>query len=123
MNEKKRKNNHLTYAEQYKVLKKIKSGVSKHEILREFKISKSAFYRLIDREQIILKNIGNHETMKKKSLKSSDNKALDAAMIKWFQQARDRGAIVSGPILQEKAILLNEKLNGPSTFKVSRQIR
>ena len=118
MNARKRKL--LTYKEQKEVLKKIKSGVSKYEILREFEISNSAYYRLLDREPVVSKNtIENLENTKKKSSKLSDNRILDTAMIKWFQQARDRGEPISGPILCEKAILMNKKFNGPSTFKVS----
>ena len=37
-----------------KLKKKIKSGVLKHDILREFEISKSIYYRLIFREHILL---------------------------------------------------------------------
>ena len=37
-----------------KLKKKIKSGVLKHDILREFEISKSTYYRFIVRERILL---------------------------------------------------------------------
>ena len=35
-------------------LKKIKSGVLKHDILREFEISKSTYYRFIVRKHVLL---------------------------------------------------------------------
>ena len=37
-----------------KLKKKIKSGVLKHDVLREFEISKSTYYRFIVREHILL---------------------------------------------------------------------
>ena len=37
-----------------KLKKKIKSGGSKHDILREFEISKSTYYRFIVREHVLL---------------------------------------------------------------------
>ena len=37
-----------------KLKKKIKSGVLKHDILREFEISKSTYYRFIVREHVLL---------------------------------------------------------------------
>ena len=43
-----------------KLKKKIKSGVLKHDILREFEISKSTYYRFIVREHVLLlKNLPN----------------------------------------------------------------
>ncbi|XP_033210483.1 tigger transposable element-derived protein 2-like isoform X2 [Belonocnema kinseyi] len=44
---------------------------------------------------------------------------LDAVLFEWFKQARDRGDPVSGPVMQEKARIFNEKLKGPQTFKAS----
>ena len=38
----------------YEVETKIKSGVLKHDILREFEISKSTYYRIIVREHVLL---------------------------------------------------------------------
>ena len=37
-----------------KLKQKIKSGVLKHDILREFEISKSTYYRFILREHVLL---------------------------------------------------------------------
>ena len=37
-----------------KLKKKIKSGVLKHDILREFEISKLTYYRLMVREHVLL---------------------------------------------------------------------
>ena len=35
---------------------------------------------------------------------------LDSAIYTWFIQHRSKGESISGPILSEKAILMNEKL-------------
>ncbi|XP_057667238.1 jerky protein homolog-like [Diorhabda carinulata] len=41
------------------------------------------------------------------------------AVYKWFIQKRCQGEPISGPILCEKAVQFNEKLEGPSNFEAS----
>lgn len=50
------------------------------------------------------------------------NKLLGATVIEWFQEVRHRGEPISGPLIREKALILNEKLYGSSDFKVSTYI-
>ena len=45
----------LTYKEQQEALKKIKSGLSKYEIFREFEISNSATRKKSLRNQVMMK--------------------------------------------------------------------
>ncbi|XP_043461946.1 tigger transposable element-derived protein 2-like [Leptopilina heterotoma] len=61
----------------------------------------------------------NTNQLKSKTTKVSSNEELDKAVFIWFQQIRDRGDSISGPILKEKAILLSKQLDPNSTFKAS----
>lgn len=47
------------------------------------------------------------------TLKKSSCELLEEALLLWFCQAREQGFPVSGPIIQEKALSLNLKLNSP----------
>ncbi|GBL99377.1 Jerky [Araneus ventricosus] len=55
----------------------------------------------------------------RKTLKSTDQTHLDAAFYKWFVQKRCEGLLLSGSIIQEKALILNSKLGGSDDFKAS----
>lgn len=52
-------------------------------------------------------------------MKLAANTNLDDALYKWFTQKRAQGEPISGPILCEKAVQFNEKLEGPSNFQAS----
>ena len=83
MNNKKKRRG-LTYAETEELLKKVKGGRQKSEILCEFQVPNSTYYSLVNREQEILKNNEKVGMANRKSQKGSDYKLLDDALIKWF---------------------------------------
>ncbi|XP_023312822.1 jerky protein homolog-like, partial [Anoplophora glabripennis] len=49
---------------------------------------------------------GTSSLIERKSMKSSDYEKLGDALFLWFTQQRDKGAPISGPILQAKALSL-----------------
>lgn len=55
----------------------------------------------------------------RKTMKKAENDALDKALYLWFVQKRSEGIPLSGPIIAEKALFFNEKLDGSSGFKAS----
>lgn len=55
----------------------------------------------------------------RKTMKKATNEALDTALCLWFVQKRSEGVPLSGPIVAEKALQFNAKLNGDSSFKAS----
>lgn len=59
-------------------------------------------------------SLGNRSTIKKPK-----NESLDEALLMWFEQQRERGVPISGPILKEKALSLNQKLGGDPSFTAS----
>ncbi|XP_033224183.1 jerky protein homolog-like [Belonocnema kinseyi] len=114
-----KKRQRLTFKEQYELADKVKSGASKLSILQKYGICEATYKRVLARESDLRNKVNSYEYAKKKSSKTSPNMGLDAAVLEWFKQVRDRGDPISGAIIKEKALILNEKLNGPNTFKAS----
>lgn len=55
----------------------------------------------------------------RKTMKMADDAQLDSALYMWFIQRRSEGVPLSGPMVMEKALLLNSKLGGNEDFKAS----
>ncbi|XP_033225367.1 jerky protein homolog-like [Belonocnema kinseyi] len=115
----KQKRQRLTFKQKCELLDKVKAGTSKQDVLQKYGISDFTYRRLLAREADLSNKFKNYEYQNKKSSKTSNDVLLDAAVFEWFKQARERGDPMSGPIIKEKALILNEKLNGPKTFKAS----
>ncbi|XP_051154585.1 jerky protein homolog-like [Leptopilina boulardi] len=101
------------------VLKKIKIGVEKDEILRKYEIGESSYYKFMRKETEIMNTLKKPENKHRRLFKKLKNEYLDDAVIKWYQQIRDRGDLVTGTMIREKAKIFNDKLNGPRNFKAS----
>ncbi|PRD32087.1 UNVERIFIED_CONTAM: Jerky-like protein [Trichonephila clavipes] len=55
----------------------------------------------------------------RKTTREANNVLLDHALYLWFTQRRSKGDLISGPLLREKALELNDKLGGLADFKAS----
>lgn len=65
-------------------------------------------------------HIESEKTLSSRStLKKPASEALDDALWVWFSQQRRRGAPISGPILKQKAIMLNTEMDGDQCFSAS----
>lgn len=120
MSEKKSKRVNLSNEKKLEVIQKLQSGVSHQAIMKEYGISSSQCYQLPNNVTKILEIIKDNSVFKtRKNMRACKNADVDSAVFIWFQQMRSRGEPVNGPALQEKALIFNEKLNQPTTFKVS----
>ncbi|KAK9751248.1 Tc5 transposase DNA-binding domain [Popillia japonica] len=70
-------------------------------------------------EQFASKLDSEEGTLKRKTARPTNNKALEDAMYIWFTQSRSLGEPISGPLICEKGLQFNEQLNGPKDFKAS----
>ncbi|XP_033222471.1 jerky protein homolog-like [Belonocnema kinseyi] len=113
------KRKRLTFEEKYQLLRVVKAGASKQYVLQKYGVSETMYRKLLSRETDLNNKVESYEYQNKKSSRTCSDVRLDAAIFEWFKQARDRGDQVSGPIIQEKARILDEKLNGSQTFKAS----
>ncbi|XP_033227962.1 WD repeat-containing protein 46 isoform X3 [Belonocnema kinseyi] len=118
---KEKKRPRLSFKEKHEVAGQVKAGVSKQEILQKYGISDKTYRRVIARESELNNKVKRYQFLNKKSAKTSDNMVLEDALMEWFKIARDKGDPMSGPIMQEKARIFNEKLNGSQTFKIMAQ--
>lgn len=71
-------------------------------------------------EDFCFKMISKDSLEGRGTIKKAKNEQLDDALFIWFSEQRERGMPLSGPILQEKALLLNKSTpNGDPTFTAS----
>ncbi|XP_033215996.1 tigger transposable element-derived protein 2-like [Belonocnema kinseyi] len=113
------KRQRLSFKEQYELVSLVKAGTTKQDIIRKYGISEATYKRVLSREADLNNKVNDFEYLNKKTSKTSSDVVLDAAVFDWFKQASERGDPISGPIIQEKARILNEELNGSRTFKAS----
>lgn len=65
------------------------------------------------------KVVDKNSLVNRSTARMSKNEDLDEALILWFNQQRENGVSITGPIIQEEARTLNEKLGGDPSFTAS----
>lgn len=104
----KRKRKCLTVEEKVKILDEIKKGVSYTIIQERYGVGKSTITDMKSKECEIRQygcradNKGLSTSGKKVKM-SDDSDKLDQAVYTWFRQQREKGLVVTGLMLQEKA--------------------
>ncbi|GFT39816.1 jerky protein homolog-like [Trichonephila clavipes] len=107
----KRKHSTLTLKDKLEVLKRLDKGEGGTKLATEFNVGKATIcdWRKNRRklEQYCANSSG--ETLEnRQTAKQSLYDKVDNAFHIWFTQERQRGTLLSGPIIQEKAIQLNK---------------
>lgn len=64
-------------------------------------------------EEFCFKMISKDSLEGRGTIKKAKNEELDEALFVWYSLQRERGVPISGPILAQKALLLNSKLPSP----------
>lgn len=105
------------------ILRGLDSGETAAILANKYGVTPSAIYKIKSNKEKILASektiIESHGSLKKKRAPLVEQSDLDQALYLWFRQKRSRGDPVSGPVLKEKALQLNEKLQGSSSFKAT----
>lgn len=105
------------------IIKRIKNGETATKLATEFNVGKSTITDIKKHEQKILNFTDKFESedgpANRKTLKHAENVKLEEAIFTWFLQQRSKGEPISGPIVCEKAIMLNELLKGNPEFKAT----
>lgn len=125
-----KKKNVLNMQQRREIIRQLDVGVSGTSIAEEFNVTTATISKIKQTKETILQNIANlvhlQENSKmpidlsnKKSTKSAHDRIQEAALLMWFTQQRNLGHPVSGPILKEKALQINNELNGENNFKAS----
>lgn len=119
----KRKHTTLNLEKKIEIIERLKKGESGASLAREYGVGKSTIFDIKSKQEAILqfacKQDSSEGTKNRKTLKSADNNDLENALYLWFTQRRSLGEPISGPMLCEKALEFNKKLNGPTDFKAS----
>ena len=110
----------LTNSEKLRVLQEIKSGVSNEVIENKYNISERGRRRIVQHADKITAKANDLEFKNKKGAKSTENRKLEAALLKWVIQKRDSGQPISRVMVREKARVYNKMLKESPTFKVNK---
>lgn len=119
-----RARNVLTIEKKMEIIKLLKKGATATALSTQFNVPRTTINDLKKNADEIEKLSSQMESLdgrvkKRKTMKGAANEALDTALYMWFIQKRAEGIPLSGPIVAEKAILFNQKLNGDPSFKAS----
>lgn len=119
----KRKRNVLTMEKKLEILTKLDKGETSTSLARSYNIGKATVADIKkQRNEIMLftsKMDSSDGLKRRKVIKSAKNQELDKAMETWFTQKRSLNEPISGPLVCEKALEMNEKLGGSEDFKAS----
>ncbi|XP_015276635.1 PREDICTED: jerky protein homolog-like isoform X1 [Gekko japonicus] len=120
---KKRKRTVLTFQSKIEIVERLEKGETATVLAEEFGIGKSTISQLKKNKDNLLhfvSTMGSENGKKKrKTMKCAKNSMLEDALYAWFSHMRSLGEPVSGPLLCEKALEMNRKLNGNPDFKAS----
>ena len=114
-----KKRTFLTNREKLRVLQELKSGISRKVIEDKYNISERFCRKIVQNADEITAKANHLEFKNKKAVKSTENRKLETALLKWFIQKRDSGQPISERMVREKARMYNEMLKESPNFKVS----
>lgn len=119
-----RTRNVLTIEKKLEIIDKLKKGATATALSNQYGIPRQTISDLKKNADDIQKFASQMESFagsskKRKTMRKATNETVDMAVYLWFTQKRAEGIPISGPILAEKAIFFNEKLNGDASFKAS----
>ena len=121
--EPKRKRVVLAIELKLKILELLDKGTSYSVITEESGIGRSTVTGIKREKENLLKfkREAKEMGMKKttKAMKLGKDTQLEEASYVWFRQKRAEGVPISGPLLKEKALQLNEMLDGNADFHAS----
>lgn len=114
----------LTLEKKLEIIKELKKGATATALSGRFGVPRTTINDLKRNADEIEKFSTQMESLdgrpkKRKTMKKAANEDLDTALYLWFIQKRAEGIPLSGPIIAEKAIFFNSKMNGDASFKAS----
>jgi len=113
--------NGLYFHDKNNILKRLKTGESATSLSKEYKVAKSTISNIKKSECDIIqyheKLVINGQNESKKTMSTAENR--ESAVYLWFSQQHALGIPLSGPIICEKALQLDAKMNVHHNFRVS----
>ena len=117
----KRKHVVLSIEEKKTIIERLNKGETASMLAREYNLGRSTITDIKKKAPQIITFMNdllasdNH----RKSMKPPKSTQLEDAVYLWFMQRRGKGAPVSGPLVCEKALILNGMLGGTPDFKAT----
>lgn len=120
----KRKRNVVSIETKLEIIKELKKGATTVALNTKYGMPRQTISDLKKNADEIEKFASQMESLdigkkKRKTMKKSPHEVLDTALYVWFVQKRSEGIPLSGPLICEKALFFNSKLNGDANFKAS----
>ncbi|XP_075226823.1 uncharacterized protein LOC142327552 [Lycorma delicatula] len=118
----KRKRVSLPIEKKLEIINRIENGESRTVLSRVYNIGKATIYDIMNKKDTLLKfvsELDECDIKKRKTMKNPNDTKLENAVYLWYMQKKSVGEPVTGPLLCEKALEINEKLGGSPDFKAS----
>ncbi|XP_023228602.1 jerky protein homolog-like [Centruroides sculpturatus] len=119
----KRKRVVLSLKDKLDIINALKRGESGRSLSDKYGVGTSTISDIKKQSEKIMKFtnclMSEDGTSDRKVMKKSRNEEVEECLFMWFIQRRSCGQPISGPLLCEKAIFFNTRLNGDPTFKAS----
>lgn len=103
----------------------VHSETDNHTLAKEFGVALRTIQRVKNERETILQaaaafqSAGNN-LKSRKTTRRCEHKEVETATYAWLTRQRERGVLVSGPMLQKRALRYHEELVDPVPFKGSR---
>lgn len=93
----------LTIEEKAHIIWRLESGEKNSDLCQEYSIAHSTISTILKNKAKIKEVFENDNSFKFKKIRSTEYKALDNALLKWFKLQRNSNVSINGPILLTKA--------------------
>lgn len=98
----KRKIKVLSLSDKLKIVNAFESGKSRNEILREFNLPESTYYKIIKSKDSIKSECSDgHGNIKRTRVSEFSN--IEKCLLEWIKQTLDKNIPIDGPLLKEKS--------------------
>ncbi|CAK8676232.1 unnamed protein product [Clavelina lepadiformis] len=91
----------LTLSDKIHVIVEFDKKTSQSAVVKKFRILQSQVSRILKPKEKLSAHRSNINPSSKKARKSTHEDVEDA-LLQWFKQAKSRGLLISGPMLNEK---------------------
>ena len=111
----------LTLKQKVEVIQYVKAnpGVGARKVADVFECGKTQIQSILLRQASILSEYEGSGSSDRKRSRSTDYAEVNDAMYKWYCLARQRCIPLSGPLLQEEALLIARRIDPNTSFKAS----
>ncbi|XP_043463005.1 jerky protein homolog-like [Leptopilina heterotoma] len=111
----------LPLCDKLKIIEAVNAGKTISSIAKHYNISRTAVGDLKRRKRSLkdVSNLNEIALKRRKVIKRVHNEELERAVLMWYNEKREMGLPLSGPMICEKALFLNDRLNGSEKFKAT----